>query len=154
VIVQNAGASDRFLHLNTHRGRLSIGTDGQTLGHSTAEAAFGVAAVYVGTAGGGTFAGGAANPIETFSSDGPRRVFYDETGIPLTPGNVSSTGGIVRQKPDIAAADGVSTSTPGFGSFFGTSAAAPHAAAIAGLVLSANSGLATNDVRVALQTTA
>ena len=40
----------------------------------------------------------------------------------------------VRAKPDITAADGVSTSVAGFDPFFGTSAAAPHAAAIAGLV--------------------
>ena len=39
-------------------------------------------------------------------------------------------GGSVRQKPDIAAADGVSTAVPGFSSFYGTSAAAPQAAAI------------------------
>ena len=46
----------------------------------------------------------------------------------------------VRQKPDITAADGVSiTGAGGFPNpFFGTSAAAPHAAAIAGLIKSAN----------------
>ena len=44
----------------------------------------------------------------------------------------------VRQKPDITAADGVVTTVTDFDPFFGTSAAAPHAAAIAGLVLSGN----------------
>jgi subtilisin family serine protease len=72
--------------------------------------------------------------VESFSSDGPRRIFFTPNGIPITPGNFSSTGGTVRQKPDIAAADGVRTATPGFNPFFGTSAAAPHAAAIAALL--------------------
>ena len=47
---------------------------------------------------------------------------------------------VVRKKPDITAADGVSTSVPGFAPFFGTSPAAPRAAAIAALVLSGNPG--------------
>jgi len=34
--------------------------------------------------------------------------------------------------------DGVSTATPGFNPFFGTSAAAPHAAGLAALALSAS----------------
>jgi len=128
-------SSPLFLHLNTNRGRLAIATAGQTSGHNSARSAFGVAAVDVATAGAGVFTGGAANPVETFSSDGPRRVFFEADGSAITPGNFSSTGGELRQKPDIAAADGVSTATPGgfFDPFFGTSAAAPHAAAIAGL---------------------
>src|SRR5207247_10053432 len=92
-------------------------------------------AVELAKAGGGAFVGGAANPVETFSSDGPRQIFFNADGTPITPGNFSSTGGTVRQKPDIAAADGVATATPGFNPFFGTSAAAPHAAAIAALLL-------------------
>ena len=34
VIVKKTGAADRFLHLNTNRGRLSIGTTGQTRGQT------------------------------------------------------------------------------------------------------------------------
>ena len=81
-------------------------------------------------------------PVETFSSDGPRRIFFNADGTAYTPGNVSSTGGVLLQKPDLTAADGVSvTGVGGFASpFFGTSAAAPHAAAIAALVKSANPG--------------
>ena len=45
--------------------------------------------------------------IETFSSDGPRRVFFLGDGTAVTPGNFSSTGGAVLQKPDLTAADGV-----------------------------------------------
>ena len=43
----------------------------------------------------------------------------------------------MRQKPDITAADGTATGVAGFNPFFGTSAAAPHAAAIAALIKSA-----------------
>ncbi len=153
VIIQFSGAA-RFLHLNTNRGRLALATAGQTSGHAAAANAFGVAAVNVATAGGGPFTGGAANPVETFSSDGPRRIFYEANGTPITPGNFSSTGGVLRQKPDIAAADGVATATPGFNPFFGTSAAAPHAAAIAALVLDTNPTLTPAQVRTALTSTA
>jgi hypothetical protein len=92
--------------------------------------------VDVATAFGGPFVGGAVNPVEPFSSDGPRQIFYDRDGRPITPGNLLAGGGFVRQKPDLAAADGASTATPGFLPFFGTSAAAPHAAAIGALALS------------------
>ena len=56
------------------------------------------------------------------------------------------------QKPDFTAADGVSvTGVGGFPSpFFGTSAAAPHAAAIAALLKSARPGITPEEVRAAL----
>ena len=91
---------------------------------------------------------------ERFTSDGPRRVFFRPDGTPITPGDFSSTGGAVRLKPDITAADGVSTSVDDFESFFGTSAAAPHAAAIAGLVLSGNPDFTTAEMRQAFTATA
>jgi hypothetical protein len=139
VVVRFSGVG-RYLHLNTNEGRLQLGTAGQIFGHPAAALASAVGAVNVATAGGGAFVGGVANPVETFSADGPRRVFYAANGTPLTPGNFSSTGGAVRQKPEIVAADGVATATPGFSTFLGTSAAAPHAAAIAALVLQAAGG--------------
>ena len=153
VVEQFSGAA-RYLHLNTIRGRLAIATDGQTSGHATTDNGFGVAAVNVATAAGGTFTGGAANPVELFSSDGPRRVFFEADGTPITPGNFSSTGGALRQKPDIAAADCVSTATPGFSTFCGTSAAAPHAAAIAALMLEADPALNSAGVRTIFNFTA
>src|SRR5262249_16701830 len=81
-------------------------------------------------------------------------VFFNSNGTPITPGNFSSTGGALRAKPDIAAADNVSTSVPGFETFPGTSAAAPHAAAIAALLLSFNPNLTAAEVRTALTSTA
>src|SRR5262249_12688909 len=82
------------------------------------------------------------------------RLFYNPDSSEITPGNVSSTGGLLRQKPDIAAADGVAVATPGFNPFFGTSAAAPHAAAIAGLLLSSNFALTPAQVRTGLTSSA
>jgi hypothetical protein len=67
-------------------------------------------------------------------------MFYFPDGTPITPGNLlfATNGGRLLVKPDIAAADGVSCRTPFFfRPFFGTSAAAPHAAAIAALLKSA-----------------
>ena len=129
-------------------------TPGCTRGHSAAADAFSVAAVDVATASGGPFVGGATNPVELFSCDGPRRIFFDATGnlLPGAPaGDFSSTGGVVRQKPDVAAADGVAVATPGFNPFFGTSAAAPHAAAIAALVKAAFPAFTAAQVRTALK---
>ena len=142
VIIKNAGAEDRYLRLSYAREGLAITTAGHTFGHPASQDAIGVAAVDVADAGGagGVFDG--TESVETFSSDGPRRIFFEADGTPITPGNFSSTGGRVLQKPDLAAADRVSTSTPGFSTFEGTSAAAPHAAAIAALMLEAAGGSA------------
>src|SRR5262245_40750081 len=154
VIVKKTGAADRFLHLNTNRGRLSIATAGQTHGHAAAANAFGCAATPAAAAFPNPFS--PVNRVETFSSDGPRRIFFQADGTPITPGDFSATGGLLRQKPDITAADGVSvTGVGGFPStFFGTSAAAPHAAAIATLVKSANLALSPADIRTILTSTA
>jgi hypothetical protein len=154
VIVKYSGA-DRFIHLDAGRCTLRITTQGCVRGHNAAGAAnaFSVAAV---SANHQTtpFQGGTANPVETFSSDGPRRIFFNVNGTPYTPNNFSSTGGIVLQKPDFAAADGVSTTLPansGLNPFYGTSAAAPHAGAIAAQILSCYPGLTTAELRTALR---
>ena len=135
-----------MLHLNANRGRFGGGTAGQIYGHSAAASCVAVAAVDVSSAAGpgGVFNG--TESVETFSTDGPRRVHYDAAGTPITPGNFSTTGGTLRQKPDITAADGVATATPGFDPFYGTSAAAPHAAAIAALLI--DRGIATTPAAI------
>jgi hypothetical protein len=156
VVVKSNAAAARFLHVSTNRGRLSIATSGETHGHAatTAASSFGVAAVDASTVSPNPFTG--VNTVETFSSDGPRRIFFNQTGGAFTPGNFTSTGGLVIQKPDFAAADGVSvTGAGGFPSpFFGTSAAAPHAAAIAALIKAANPALTAAQIRTALTSTA
>ncbi len=136
MIVRNAGAADRYLRLDAGSA-LGIATVGNTFGHAASQHAVGVAAVPVPT-GGAAFA--ATATVETFSSDGPRRIFFEADGTAITPGNFSSTGGRLLNKPDVAAADAVATSTPGFSPFYGTSAAAPHAAAIGALMVEAAGG--------------
>jgi hypothetical protein len=154
VLVVKFSGANRYLHVNVGRGEFSFATAGRTKGHSATVNAFSVAAVKAGTSFPNAFTGGASNPVETFSSDGPRRIFFNANGTAITPGNFSSTGGTIRAKPDIAAADNVQTSVPGFDPFPGTSAAAPHAAAIAALLLSFNPNLTTTQVRTALTSTA
>ena len=135
---------------------------GQTHGHSTAAGAFSVAATPAAASFSGPNPGpypGAfttANKVETFSSDGPRRLFYNANGTPFTPGNLSSTGGLVRQKPDITAADGVQvTGVGGFPTtFYGTSASAPHAAAIAALLKQARPAATPAQIRTWLTSSA
>lgn len=148
----------RGLNVDTFGGGLSKATSGAIFGHPASENAVAVAAVNWNSARRGVrpFTGGAANPVEYFSSDGPRRVFYQPDGTPITPGNFlfATNGGKVIQKPDIAAADGAVSVTPGFSPFFGTSAAAPHAAAIAALVKSAKPSLTAAQIKQIMQSTA
>jgi len=143
VVVSNAAAVPRLLHVNAIRGRFNLVTDGQVKGHPAALGAFALAAVGVNSAAGGAFVGGSSNPVEPFSAEGPRQIFYNADGSLADPGNPSllAAGGVLRSKPDFAAADGVATATPGFAQFFGTSAAAPHAAAIAALLRQAEPAL-------------
>jgi subtilisin family serine protease len=158
VVVGNPGVERRAIHLDTAGSQLLIATQGSARGHNAGAATVSVAAVYWNSARTGTrpFTGGAQNPTELFSSDGPRRVFLNPDGSPITAGNVlfSTRGGRVLAKPDFAAADGVTTRTPHFAPFFGTSAAAPHAAAIAGLVKSARPGLTNRQIYAILASTA
>lgn len=140
----------------------ALATTGATRGHSASAASFSVAATPAGPSFDGVSLDGpfpglftGLNTSEDFSSDGPRRIILDSSnGAELTPGNRTSTGGIVRSKPDITAADGVSVATPGFNPFYGTSAAAPHAAAIAALLKSGVPTLTPVQVRTLLTSTA
>lgn len=157
VIVSN-NAQPRALYLSAFQGELALHTPGQTRGHSSTAGALSVAAVNASVARGGAFTGGVTNPVASYSADGPRRIFFHPDGSPIVPGNFlfTTTGGTLRQKPDLAAADGVSTSVPvaGLSTFFGTSAAAPHAAAVAALLKSAAPNLTNAQLRNLLVSTA
>jgi hypothetical protein len=155
VVVRWSGPT-RALRLDTNRGRLSLSTARAIFGHNGGGSTISVAATNVSTAGGGAFTGGATNPVETYSSDGPRRIFYNPDGSAVTPGNVlfATYGGQDLQKPDLTAADCVTTTTPGYTSFCGTSAAAPHAAAIAALLKSGPDNPSTGQALAAMFATA
>lgn len=92
--------------------------------------------------------GKSTNPdrVEEFSSKGGVPILRDASGSPITP--------VIRLRPDVVAADGVQTSVHGFTSFYGTSAAAPHAAAIGALLLDGNPSLSPEAVRQALTNSA
>ncbi len=166
VILQKTGAANRFLHLSTNGGGLTFSTNGETHGHSAASGGYGVAAVPAYSPfdfpppppqyGPYPSLFNTTSTVETFSSDGPRRIFFNADGTAITPGNFSSTGGTLLQQPVISAADGQEvTGVGGFGSpFFGTSCAAPSAASIAALLKSANPAITAGQMRTALTTTA
>ncbi len=75
--------------------------------------------------------------IQPYSSRGPVTISHP---LPET-----------RAKPDLVATDCVRTSVPGFQTFCGTSAAAPHVAALAALILEAEPEATPDRVRMLLQ---
>jgi uncharacterized repeat protein (TIGR01451 family) len=140
----------------------ALATDGATRGHSAAAAAFSTAATpaadsFDGITPDGPYPGlfTAANESESFTSDGRRKIVLSPTGAELCPGNrTSSCVADVREKPDITAADGVACAAPGFNPFYGTSAAAPHAAAIAALMKHSVPAATPAQIRTAIETSA
>lgn len=120
-----------------------------TFGHNSARGSMGVAAY-------GFYAPFAP---QTFQSPGPSTIYFDANGVRLS--SVET-----REKPDLAAMDGgnntfFGSDTPAdddtLPNFFGTSAAAPHAAGIAALVLDAAGGpgsVRPNRMRTILQQSA
>jgi hypothetical protein len=90
--------------------------------------------------------------IERFSSKGGTPIYFSTTGVRLTTP-------VTRKKPDVTAPDGGNTSffvndssidADNIPNFFGTSAAAPHAGAVAALMLQAKPMLTPNDAKTAL----
>lgn len=170
VVVKAAAAQARYLSLNIADGFIQPFTGGRTKGHNAPRDGFSVAATpAVGQFGGYgnpavTLPGGpfpsafsASNRIEPFTSEGPRKVFYNPDQSPITPGNLLASGGATRNKPDFTAADGTATTLPGssgLNPFFGTSNAAPHAGGIAAVVLAKNPNLTVAQMRTALSGTA
>ncbi len=103
--------------------------------------------------------------LEYYSSVGGGPILFDKTGARLATPQI-------RQKPNFVAPDGGNNTFLGFKdtgntstvsqcannasypNFFGTSAAAPHAAALAALMLQANSALTPTQIYTAMQSTA
>src|SRR5262249_319387 len=87
--------------------------------------------------------------------------FTSRGGTPIRFAVNGTAVNVVRAKPDITAPDnanttffGVDVDGDGLPNFSGTSAAAPHAAGVAALLLQNNPALAPNAVYTALETTA
>lgn len=105
-------------------------TDSPTIhGHNAAKGGIAVAAQF--------YAEPGLDEVEAFSSAGPTTILFDADGNPLTTPEVRAT-------PQLTGIDGTDTTffVPGvdvepnsFPNFFGTSAAAPHVAAVSALVL-------------------
>ncbi len=94
--------------------------------------------------------------LEPYSSAGGVPILFNINGTLLASPEV-------RLKPEITAVDGVNTtfffndsdgSGDGIDDFFGTSAAAPHAAGVAALMLQAKPGATPNQINTALEHTA
>ena len=153
----SSGAAPSDFKIVTFNGSGAVGngfasnTNGGTVyGHAAATNAIAVgAASYAQTPGFGV------DPavLESFSSGGPTRIFFDTAGNPIS---------VVRQTPVITAPDGGNTSFFGaddgdadsFPNFYGTSAAAPAAAAVAALMLQANGSLTPAAIKAVLMNSA
>ena len=93
--------------------------------------------------------------LEPFSSVGTTPILFDRSGTRLSESQV-------REKPELVAPDGVNTTffgqtdidDDGLLNFFGTSAAAPHAAGVAALLLEANPQSTPEEIYRAMESTA
>ncbi len=119
---------------------------GTLTGHHGADGAIAVAAAPYD----GTPAYGQTPPVaEDYTSGGVQKILYDDDGNALSAANTNSVA--------ITGVDGGNTTFfgfdsdgDGFNNFYGTSAAAPDAAAVAALLLSANNTLTPDDIRALL----
>jgi len=90
--------------------------------------------------------------LESFSSHGGTPILFNTSGSPIME---------LRQKPDFVAPDGGDNTFfgsdyegNGFPNFFGTSAAAPHAAAMAALLQEYDGSLSVDEIYMAMQSSA
>jgi hypothetical protein len=115
-----------YVNDSNHESSNSFGEDPSTIyGQPNAKGAIAVGSVQVNR----TPLFGVKPPVlDDFSSRGGTPILLDPQGRRLSPPDV-------RQKPEFVAPNGVATTFQPFNPFFGTSAAAPHAAAVAALIL-------------------
>ncbi len=146
----------KYVEFNRTAGNWAFNTNsGPAFGHTNAATAESVAAARYDTT--SFFTGNPATvpQLESFSSAGATPILFSTTGSRLAQS-------IIRQTPDITAADGGNTTFFGqqysdgdtFPNFFGTSCAAPAAAGVAALMLQKNPTLSPTQVDNALQNTA
>lgn len=134
VAVRKVHGGDRVLSLFCFGGSSMEHVDatGSIVGHPAVSSVVAVGAIAASDAG--------LNDIEPFSSRGPTTVYFPTRET--------------RNKPDVAAFDGISTTVAGFSPFFGTSAAAPDTAAVAALLLSKNDCRTPAQIQTALASSA
>jgi hypothetical protein len=154
MIVKYSGSNPGFLkyiNFDYPQGSLQFATNSSTIfGHanSAGAEAVGAAAYY------NTPAFGVTPPVlESFSSVGPTAIRFNKLGAPAFDARAD--------KPEITAPDGTNTTffgsdiePDGYPNFFGTSAAAPHAAAVAALMLDANASATPAQIYSKLESTA
>ena len=160
LIVRNTGPAPRRLKYINNGDDFTYAEDfpgnfaGTCYGHSNAAGAIavGAQAYFFNT----EFGGDTANSLNNFSSFGGVPILVDTEGNDIEPQD--------RQKPDIVGPDGTNTTSfpfqggdsegDGFPNFFGTSAAAPHIAAVVALMLQEKSDLTPQEVWDILDETA